>query len=276
MRLPLELMYQVFNILEEEEGHKSLKQCALAYSQFSSHCQSLLFAKIALTFDLKEILPRRLRILLENNPKLGTYVRSLYTLWDEDGARSPSIPVILALCTRVNEFILHSKMYGVSWRAMFQGMNRTAVESIIHSPFLERLSIIGFKGIPLSTTGSPCGGFFTSLKLDLLHEGAVHPSDAGADIPPTPLENRSRRTPTFLRTLDVYPASLLSQLVEAMRDDDKPIFDFSQLSSLTVIEVSPRPYAPYINRLLRYGAPLECLKLTYSGAFLFISRLLLF
>lgn len=196
--------YHVFDILEEDD-REALKQCAFACSQFSNYCQSLLFATIVLVFDLAESSPRRLRILLEDNPKLRTYVKSLYlALWDEESPESPNIPDILARCTRISKFTLHSRVYGVTWDTMFPSINRTAIESVIHSPFLERLGLIGFTGIPLSITFPPCCNSFTSLKLDLLREGAVYPSDAGADTPPASSETmRSKGHAIFLRTLDV-------------------------------------------------------------------------
>lgn len=271
MALPLEILLHVFDILAEEDK-ETLKQCALVCSEYSMHCQRLLFADINLVVDPENDIDWRLAEVLEDNQKLGTYVRSLCLAFqDENSSESPSVPRILARCTRVNAFTLRGHIYEATWRTIFPVATRKAIEAVFHSPLLNRLVIIGFEGIPLSATFSPRHTPLAFLKIDPNQLGlpVLVTSDYHEDLP----EIGSRGPPIFVHSLAVHPPKLLSHLAMSTRGDGAAVFDFSQLSDCEVTCLVDSSFTAHINGFLRRGAPLEKLKLVHGGVFLFLSSL---
>jgi len=265
MRLPLELLLHVFNILAEQD-YETLKECALVCSQFSSHCQRLLFEEIELGLGFNMSVVQRLWKVLEGNPELGTFVKSLYLYFLTGPSHAdPDLPRILTKFTQVKSFTLRTAAISPIWRTIFPSITRAALDSILHSPALNRLAIIHFSEVPFSATFSQCCQSLTSLELDLIE--SVPRIGEGKDI--AKAETRGGRGPLILRYLTVDPPALLPALMEARWDDNLPVFDFSQLRHLTIETVSQQSYGPDINGFLRRGVPLEKLDLIYHGVFKF-------
>ena len=257
MALPLELLFRVCAILEEDGDKETLKCCALVCSQFVDCCQSYIFAHVKLTLlkssssDVAVLGPaERLRTILERRPELGARVRSLELYFDATSSFSNlALPFILSKCAAVTAFAMETKRcdYPFTWPNSFPKSTQLAVESIVASPVLVELTIRGFF-LNIPTFVSHCHPNLSSL--------VIRCRDIGTRLSRyTPLFGR----PIYLRYFTATPKIILGVL-NVKGQGGQPTFDLCLLEELDA-RFQESEYMDNLGLVLQHTASLERLTL---------------
>ena len=250
---------RIFDILAEDHDAPSLKNCALACSQFTAPCQSHLLARVSLSVRRESSNVQKLWRVLKANPTLGAHIKRLQISFERSSDyANPKIPFILACCTNVTSFKLQTlsgdRASPPVWPTSLPRATLVALESIIYSQNLTRLEIDGFF-LPFATFFSRCSTALTELHLRLFENMDV----------PVSKDRGVKGSPITLRKLSLPALIPLPSLLDAKREDDQPIFDFSQLQDFWGHCNTTKDVQDINTLLARHGAPLKRLRLRFSG-----------
>ena len=233
---------RICDILGENNEKKTLKSCSLVSSMLNAHCRKHLLrrARISVGEHLRGGFGSNIPRLLEENPSLGSYIKrlslDLNPSDEQETEFNTLLPSTLQKCTHVTD--LQVSCFGFSlarniepdWSLDLPIGTQRALESIIHSTALTRLSILDLK-VPVATLFCPCQG-----KLTFLHISNTFGSSSSSHYSPSPPGPISS-----LETLHAHPLMLHGLLLACMSTIGgyQRAFDFTDLHNLKVHVRSP-------------------------------------
>ena len=251
MRLPLELVMHICDIMAKEDDITTLQSCALLCSQLTRHCQGLLFFHVVLYMrSTSESSIRRLDDILRVHPELGEYIKSLHlivkrqTFFNDANLRS-----VLSRCTKVSAFNLVSNGRRLEFR-LPDDLRTRILESIVYSPLLVKVAVSGFALPPVT--------FFARC-----HDSVTHLEYAAEGYRFDELERSvtvANAKTKFLRTLSTQLSAAWC-LLHSKGEDNQAIIDLSQLRVLSLAEMGDEIRIPRLNTILQCAARLEQLSL---------------
>ena len=254
MRLPLELIMRICDMLVEEYEIPTIQSCALLCSQLTGHCQSHLFANLNLYLDgSKESKVRRLNEILRVHPKLSDYIKAIYlSFLDSAYFDDPDLRSVLSRCMKVSTFELLSqerRNFGVLPDAATQ-----VLEPIVRSPLLTKVIVSGFT-VPLATLFAHCRDSLTHLDYEAF-------GDEHIQVPSFIVAGAKTK---FLRSLNARLPTVWC-LLQFKREDGQVVFDLSQLREFATENIANALDMQRLNTILHYAVRLERLSLRlYDG-----------
>jgi len=253
---PLELLEIIIGFLEEDEDTESLKSWALTSRSLVHRSQSSIFKTVKLLPDpsrhdwYEQLLPITSRFieLLESNPALALYIRTLYYCARRFDYYWPDIANALRKLTGVKKLVLTSRMgtdedAWMNW-IWLDGSVRSALEDIITSPSLVELHLSSVYNFPALLIGS----------VQNLQNLTLHHIEFTLNTQKNPKDLKISSLCLSSLTIDADMEVGLHQLADA-EHTGVPILDLAHLSALTIRNVGDMaPHIPVLQRMQNLGS----------------------
>ena len=267
--IPLDVVELIMEELAKDEDMEALKSCSLACRHFRSICQQHIFATIELDFSkrpFKNPLAPRFRRLVDRNPSIARYVRSLNYVELFDSKRGAPV---LRRFSRV-----HSFTFGFSdrdplfppqqdWDRISMSL-KTCLCSFIHANNIVELYLFNIENFPMSLfLHFPALSFLEIYQVNVV-DSSLPVTFAGKEVTPK------------LSSLNVRAGSLLTiwDLLGSGLAESSSIIDLSQLEQLTVCTQEELGAMEIINHILRTTENITTVRLSGIVSFAFPMSLL--
>jgi len=254
--VPHDIIEIIIDILAENKDMASLKTCSLVCRAFSSICQKHIFSSVKLNSTKGPNHPptRKFMRLLDKNPSIAGYVRSLDYVSRFDGQRGPPI---LQRLHRVNNFTFGFNDYQrymegkQDWEKITPSL-KSSLATFIQSNSIVELSLFNIRNLPVTILMY----FPHLLRLGLQHVSM-------ADIPLSKAFYKPKKAPKLVSIW--IRNSSLGTIRKYLRPGVVPILDLTGLEDLSVVLEDGPTGIDVIKHLLM---PSENLKsLSFSGAY---------
>ncbi|KAF8969611.1 hypothetical protein BDZ97DRAFT_1653631 [Flammula alnicola] len=223
--LPLDVFHLIFDVLATESDLETLKSCSLACKILHPLCEKHIFASIDIVpykypFEERPPVLWQFTALLEGNPKIATYVKTLNLCIQEYYLEEGSdLPHTLDQLHNIKSFSLSAANDLLYWKAISQPL-LSSLERIIQSSNLIRFDVASVINFPIST-------FAHSVGLQKLGLSNIEVSDDSLLLPDT---TSTLRLTHFSTTSQSTSAMTL---IKSKLPNGLPVFDFSNLSDLS-------------------------------------------
>jgi len=254
--VPLDVIEIIMEILAGNNDVASLKTCSLACRAFSGVCQKHIFSSIELNSTKRPSKQpaRRFKRLLDKNPSIAGYVRSLDYVSHFDSQRGPPI---LQRLHRVNNFTFGFNDYETfmegkqDWEKIRPSL-KSSLATFIQSNSIVELSLLNIKNLPVTILM-----YFPHLLRLGLQNVSV------ADIPLPKGFYKPKKAPNLVSIW--IRNSSLGPIRKYLQPGVTPILDLTRLEDLSVVLEDGRTGIDVIKHILM---PSENLKsLSFSGAY---------
>lgn len=255
--IPLDIVELIMKELAEDEDMETLKSCSLACRHFRSICQQHIFATIKLDFSkrpFKNPLAPRFRRLVDRNPSIARYVRSLNYVELFDSKRGAPV---LRRFSRVNSFTFGFNNFDPlfppqqDWDRMSMSL-KTSLCCFIHANNIVELHLFNIQNLPMSLLLH-----FPALSLLEIYQVNVADSSLPVTFPGKEVIPR-------LSSLTVRAGTLVTvwDLLGSGFAESSPIVDLRQLKELSVCTQEEPNAMEIINHILKTTENIKIVRLS--------------
>ncbi|KAF8968073.1 hypothetical protein BDZ97DRAFT_1655509 [Flammula alnicola] len=229
--ITLDVIEIILEILDDEEGHQSLKACSLASHALLHPCRKRIFRSIVINSDPNRPSPlstiRRLGdLVLASTPEIANYVRALdFHRITSDDLVDPNVPRVLMYFTQLQSLNLcgyanRNISQSLDWIAIALPI-RTAFLRLMHLPTLTHLSLSFIENFTVYDL-IPCTNLLR-LEVNQFHIAEIHDTpEPWSILPPRPVQLQEL-------VIGYKSTGVANKLVEATRPDGLPLINFKNL-----------------------------------------------
>lgn len=251
--IPLDVVELIMKELAKDDDMETLQSCSLACRHFRSICQQHIFAAIKLDFSkrpFKNPLASRFRRLVDRNPSIARYVRSLDYVELFDSKRGAPV---LRRFNHVNSFTFGFNNFDPlfpprqDWDRMSMSL-KTSLCCFIHANNIVELHLFNIENLPMSLLLH-----FPALSLLDIYQVNVVDSSLPVTFPGKEVTPR-------LSSLTVRAGTLLT-VWDLLGSESGSIIDLRQLKELSVCTQEELGAMEIIHYILRTTENIETVRL---------------